>query len=123
MATVFSMSEPVRSRSDPNWLKSVVTGSILALVLIGGVPTVRNLIRRKPRQPYWTAGDSLESLRASILGHGRKQIAAKLGPPKALGNGAGITWYYALDHEQRIAMAIQFDHDQARAVEFFQSPG
>jgi hypothetical protein len=126
MATVFSISEPARTGHDPAWIKSLFTGSILALVLIGGVPTFQSLLRRrlKPSQSRspWLKGDALYSLRASILGHGRKHIASMLGPPQALGNENSLTWYYALDSTDPIAMSIQFDNDHARAVEFFRSP-
>jgi hypothetical protein len=142
MATVFSMSESSRTGTDPAWIKRFVTGSILALVLIGGVPTFQHLLRRKPKSS--TAGssggtpgrgsghtprravslsvDALHSLRFSILGHCKKHILLMLGPPKALGNGEVATWYYILDNADHVAMAIRFDDDHAGTVEFFKSP-
>jgi len=61
-------------------------------------------------------------LRDSIVGEGKQHIKAMLGPPRALGNGKRAMWYYLLDNAEQIAMAIVFDDDHARDVEFFQSP-
>ena len=78
----------------------------------------------------------LQSVRASILGKARQHIRELLGPPSAMGNGTGgegagsgagagpdaaTTWYYPLDKTRRVAMAIVFDHDRVRDVEFLKA--
>ena len=62
-------------------------------------------------------------LRDRILGLPKSSVAAELGPPRAAALlHSGDTWYYAIDPRRELAMAVVFENDEARAVEFFQSP-
>ncbi len=45
-----------------------------------------------------------------------------LGPPRTATGGASGVWYYPVDRNDRLAMAIRFDGDRARSVEFFSAP-
>jgi hypothetical protein len=79
-------------------------------------------------------------LRRAILGKHRRQIARVLGTPATAsltfaaaaptgksGKPAtywdATTWYYPFDQKQKKAIAIRFERDRAREVEFIGSPG
>ena len=73
-------------------------------------------------------------LRERILGRPKAHIAAEFGPPRTavfssrtpltqVAFWRGDTWYYAIDPGTELAMAVTFENDQARTVEFFQAPG
>ncbi len=100
-------------------IRSLITGSILALVLLTGGPAIHSLFKRRGRN----AVRSLDSLRFAMLGREKQQIHSMLGPPRALGHTRGTIWYYAVDNAQRVAMAILFDNERVREVEFFHAPG
>ncbi len=123
--TVYTLPQTAQGGNDPAWIRQLVTGSILAFVLISGGPVLHRMPGRRQLKPSSLRlnGNALLSLRASIVGLGKQNIRQMLGPPRALGNGHGATWYYALDDARRVAMAIRFDSDQAQSVEFFASPG
>jgi len=72
-------------------------------------------------------------LRERILGRPKAHIAAEFGPPRTAvftshapvaqpAFWRGDTWYYAIDPRTELAMAVTFENDQARVVEFFQTP-
>src|SRR4051794_25674805 len=89
---------------------------------------------RKRLQPRTHASHfSPTILRERILGRPKAHIAAEFGPPRtaaylsdtAVAQPAfwrGDTWYYAIDPNSELAMAVTFENDEARAVEFFQGP-
>jgi len=69
---------------------------------------------------------ALAALRRAILGRGKPIVAAVLGPPPTalLARSAGgyldcDTWYYPLCREVRWCMAVTFESDRAKRVEFF----
>ncbi len=93
--------------------------------------------------PAYPAGDAapgpsaFQSFRQRIAGSSKRQVAARLGPPRAavLGDArptAGPqpathqpdsfwqanTWYYPFDPESRSAVAIQFINNRVTRVEF-----
>jgi hypothetical protein len=90
---------------------------------------------RRPMPP--TPEESLPLLAEAIIGNTKAVVASVFGPPRsaALGGvvsvGAGkaagywqaTTWYYPLPRNGALAMAIEFDDDAARRVEFFRAPG
>ena len=91
--------------------------------------------RRSPRPP--TQARSLPLLAEAIVGNSRETVAEVFGPPR----GAVLhepleavampaqppvriteTWYYPIEREEHMAMAIEFDSETARRVEFFKAP-
>jgi hypothetical protein len=79
-----------------------------------------------------TRTESLPMLAEAIVGNTRENVAAVFGPPRgavvcgtvgAAGDASrNETWYYPLEREQNLAMAIEFDGDAARHVEFLSAP-
>jgi hypothetical protein len=82
-------------------------------------------------------------LREMILGRSKASVAARFGPPRTAvmhaaarssNSSGGIpsagpsafwradTWYYAFDPATQTAVAVRFENDVARAVEFFEAP-
>jgi hypothetical protein len=102
------------NRSLPTIGGPAIIGSLLALFLILKLPAVR-----RPRR---SGSLSLPSLRAALLGHGKQQVAAMLGLPRAVAEGPFAIWYYPLHSADRLAMAVSFDHDRVASVEFFHAP-
>ena len=91
----------------------------------------REIARRKPSRE-----ESLPMLAEAIVGNSRGAVVAVFGPPRnavvcsslleggtSLSRSQHETWYYPLKQEQNLAMAIEFEHDAARHVEFFHAPG
>jgi hypothetical protein len=82
-----------------------------------------------------TPDDSLPLLAEAIIGNTKAAVASVFGPPRSAavrgvvksGKGPAFwqatTWYYPLPRERSLAMAIVFDDDAARRVEFFRAPG
>jgi outer membrane protein assembly factor BamE (lipoprotein component of BamABCDE complex) len=91
-----------------------IVGSVLALLFICKLPR----IRRQSSGPKL----SMSFLRQALLGHRKTQVAEMLGPPRAAEEGQAGVWYYPLDSADRLAMAISFEHERVRSVEFFKSP-
>jgi hypothetical protein len=95
--------------------------------------------RAKPPRPALppTPEESLPLLAEAIIGNTRAAVASVFGPPRSAalrgvvkanaGSGPGYwqatTWYYPLPRNNALAMAIEFDADAARRVEFFRAPG
>jgi hypothetical protein len=90
--------------------------------------------RRAARRPG--PEESLPMLADAIVGNTKAAVASVFGPPrsaavrgvvKAGGKSPAFwqasTWYYPLPRNDALAMAIEFDHDAARRVEFFRAPG
>lgn len=85
-------------------------------------------------QPVRPRGTVLSRLRDAIVGSGRTAIVRVFGPPRTFSNLGTLksewssgywqsdVWYYALNDERKIAMAIFFDGDRAQRVEFMDSP-
>ena len=82
------------------------------------------------------AEESLPLLAEAIIGNTKAAVASVFGPPrsaalrgvvKAAPGGSAYwqasTWYYPLPRSGALAMAIEFDDDAARRVEFFRAPG
>jgi outer membrane protein assembly factor BamE (lipoprotein component of BamABCDE complex) len=121
-----------RQRTVPRpsmWFGAMVVAPVvLGVVLIGKFPTVRNGVRRLVRKwPLAIANHpshdmSLASLRNAIVGNGKNEIASVFGPPQAAAMLNHETWYYPLRSRRRWAMAISFDQERAREVEFFRAP-
>ena len=90
---------------------------------------------RRPMQP--TPEESLPLLAQAIIGNTKAAVASVFGPPRSAalrgvikanaGSGPGYwqatTWYYPLPRNDALAMAIEFDDESARRVEFFRAPG
>ena len=135
------------------WMAASLAGMVTALLLarrpffeslmrsIGGTPGGRRPAlppgpkpRRDAAKP--TAEQSLPMLAEAIVGNTKAAVASVFGPPrsaavrglvKAAGKAPGYwqasTWYYPLPRNDALAMAIEFDDDSARRVEFFRAPG
>ena len=83
-----------------------------------------------------TPEESLPLLAEAIIGNTKAAVASVFGPPRsaalrgvikadaAKGNGYwhATTWYYPLPRSGALAMAIEFDDESARRVEFFHPP-
>ncbi len=126
------------------WMAATLAGMVTG-VLVARAPHFRRMQRSvgvaapkgKRRQfARPTKTESLPLLAGAIVGTSRNTVAAVFGPPRAaVVNGAiepgsagssmwqAQTWYYPLQQEQSLAMAIEFVDDSARHVEFFQAPG
>jgi hypothetical protein len=64
----------------------------------------------------------LAQLRNSLLGSGKRKVGSILGPPCVTKTGPDNTWYYPPSRKEHLAIAISFDRDIARQVEFVKSP-
>lgn len=120
--------------------------SLLRRVGAGGPPPQQ--VRRAKRSPSRpgpgarramppTPEESLPLLADAIIGNTKAAVASVFGPPRsaalrgvvkanaATGNGFwhASTWYYPLPKNDALAMAIEFDDESARRVEFFRAPG
>jgi hypothetical protein len=92
---------------------------------------------RPARAPMPSAEESLPMLAEAIIGNTKAAVASVFGPPRSAAlrgvvkadaaSGPGYwqatTWYYPLPRSDALAMAIEFDDDSARRVEFFRAPG
>jgi hypothetical protein len=90
---------------------------------------------RRPVPP--TREESLPLLAEAIIGNTKAAVASVFGPPRSAalrgvvkanaGSGSGYwnatTWYYPLPRNDTLAMAIEFEEESARRVEFFRAPG
>ena len=92
---------------------------------------------RNPEALPPTPEESLPLLAEAIIGNTKAAVASVFGPPRsaalrgvvkanassAPGYWQATTWYYPLPRNNSLAMAIEFDADAARRVEFFRAPG
>lgn len=79
-------------------------------------------IASKLRPLHHSRRVTLASLREAIVGNDLREISSVFGAPRAAAVGDGLTWYYALHHDQQLGMAISFRDGLASDVEFFQTP-
>ena len=134
------------------YMAATVAGMVTAL-LVARKPFFEALLKRVgqggdgPRRakrvasrgraaPLPAAEESLPLLAEAIIGNTKAAVASVFGPPrsaalrgvvKAAPGGSAYwqasTWYYPLPRSGALAMAIEFDDDAARRVEFFHAPG
>ena len=122
------------------WMAASLAGVVTA-VLAARTPFFRGLMARLGLGPA-TAGQrasvlrpgreqSLPMLAEAIVGSSKSAIASVLGPPRSavlMQTAPGATywqaetWYYPLPKSGPLAMAIQFNGDDARNVEFLRAP-
>lgn len=99
---------------------------------VAGNRAVRS--RKAGQRP--TAEESLPMLADAIVGNTKAAVASVFGPPRSAAVRGVVksaakspafwqasTWYYPLPKNDALAMAIEFDEDAARRVEFFRAPG
>ena len=124
------------------WMAAGLAGMVTA-VLLARAPFFRGVMRRlgrtlpPPRNAYRARrpgrARSLPLLAEAIVGSSKATVAAVLGPPRSavLASVAPAptstywqadTWYYPLPPEGPVAMAVRFDEDFARSVEFIAAP-
>jgi hypothetical protein len=129
------------------WMAGTLAGMVTA-ALTARTPFFRGVMRRlgiadtskggsgrAPTPP--TREQSLPMLAEAILGSSKSAIASVFGPPRsavvmhaavAVTGAAGATywhadtWYYPLPKNGPLAMAIEFQGDDARRVEFLRAP-
>jgi hypothetical protein len=135
------------------WMAASLAGMVTALLIarrpffeslmqnVGGKgggkgrgPSVRrrkSLVDKRP-----TAEESLPMLAEAIVGNSKAAVASVFGPPRSAAMRGSVksggkapafwqasTWYYPLPRNDAVAMAIEFDDDAAKQVEFFRAPG
>ena len=96
--------------------------------------SVRRCKRLPGKRP--TAEESLPMLAEAIVGNSKAAVASVFGPPRSAAMRGSVksggkapafwqasTWYYPLPRNDAVAMAIEFDDDSAKRVEFFRAPG
>jgi hypothetical protein len=96
--------------------------------------SVRRRSKRLSGKP--TAEESLPMLAEAIVGNSKAAVASVFGPPRSAAMRGSVksggkapafwqasTWYYPLPRTDAVAMAIEFDDDAAKRVEFFRAPG
>jgi hypothetical protein len=101
-----------------------------------GPRRAKRVASRSRPAPLPSAEESLPLLAEAIIGNTKAAVASVFGPPRsaavrgvvksAPGGNAywqASTWYYPLPRSGALAMAIEFDDDAARRVEFFRAPG
>jgi hypothetical protein len=127
------------------WMAGTLAGMVTA-ALTARTPFFRGVMRRLgisdgshsggvPTRP--TREQSLPMLAEAIIGSSKSAIASVFGPPRsavvmhaavAVTGAAGATywhadtWYYPLPKNGPLAMAIEFQGDDARRVEFLRAP-
>jgi hypothetical protein len=127
------------------WMAASLAGLVTAVLLARG-PFFRALARQVGWLPHQTGPDgrpvrrptrerALPMLADAIVGNTKAAVASVFGPPRGAvlrdddaGTGPARTfwdadtWYYPLPRTGKLAMAIEFDEDHARAVQFVGSP-
>jgi len=121
------------------WTAATLAGMVTSM-LLARTPFFRKLLNRlyPERRPLAlqqgpSMRESLPMLADAIVGSPRATILAVFGPPRAavisdpahfpeLNFWHADTWYYALPRNGRTAIAISFDEDMAKYVDFFPSP-
>src|SRR5688500_9547382 len=139
--TALAMSSGVSELSQlALWMAASLAGVVTA-VLAARTPFFRNLMRKlglgsgeapsTGRAARPGREQSLPMLAEAIVGSSKAAIASVLGPPRSAVlmytvPGATYwqaeTWYYPLPKSGPLAMAIQFNGDDARNVEFLRAP-
>jgi len=150
-ATTTTLSQGVSELSQlALWMAASLAGMVTA-ALTARTPFFRGVMRRlgiadasqnggnsnlTPVRP--TREQSLPMLAEAIIGSSKSAIASVFGPPRSAvvmhaavavtGGAAGATywhadtWYYPLPKSGPLAMAIEFQGDDARRVEFLRAP-
>jgi hypothetical protein len=130
------------------WMAATLAGLVTSVLLARG-PFFRALGRQVGWLPVQTGPDgrpirrptrerALPMLAEAIVGTSKAAVASVFGPPRGAvvfgaadevaTDGAGHsfwdadTWYYPLPRTGKLAMAIEFDENYARAVQFIGSP-
>ena len=130
------------------WMAGTLAGMVTA-ALTARTPFFRGVMRRlgiadtsqsgSSNRPATrpTREQSLPMLAEAIIGSSKSAIASVFGPPRsavvmhaavAVTGAAGATywhadtWYYPLPKNGPLAMAIEFQGDDARRVEFLRAP-
>ena len=124
------------------WMAASLAGVVTA-VLTARTPFFRGVMRRIGIAPAAVAAagradaarptreQSLPMLAEAIVGSSKAAIASVLGPPRSavlMQTVPGATywqadtWYYPLPKSGPLAMAIEFDGDDAKNVEFLRAP-
>jgi hypothetical protein len=151
MAAATTLSHGVSELSQlALWMAASLAGMVTA-ALTARTPFFRGVMRRlgiadasqnggnsnrAPVRP--TREQSLPMLAEAIVGSSKSAIASVFGPPRSAvvmhaavavtGGAAGATywhadtWYYPLPKSGPLAMAIEFQGDDARRVEFLRAP-
>ena len=124
------------------WMAATLAGMVTA-ALTARTPFFRGVMRRlgiasegsssrAATRP--TREQSLPMLAEAIIGSNKSAIASVFGPPRsavvmhAIASAGGATywhadtWYYPLPKNGPLAMAIEFQGDDARRVEFLRAP-
>lgn len=129
-------------RSVRLWSPMLLIGGAMLVVALAGNTRVGAWLRGFLSAAHVPARIRLRSrlhggltslrLRELILGRPKAYVAATFGPPRTavLGQSRpsekafwrGDTWYYAVDADDRTAMAVRFDENVACAVDFFEPP-
>ena len=109
----------------PALVGSAVVGSLFLLVILSKAPVIQNRLRRwLPRARLESERKpNLPALRASILGREKSRVAEVMGQPVAETGGLSATWYYPVETNEKLTMAVSFEDDRASGVEFFHPPG
>ena len=137
---------PSPPKSTLAWLPLTAAGLIGGLAagaLTGRLFGPRPPKRPPPRRRTWVDPlgraaihpNTLAVLKRALLGVDRKGILQLLGPPAAAGDANGAvrapagrqfrdaaTWYYPLDDEKKLAMALRFERGVAADAEFLRDP-
>jgi hypothetical protein len=115
------------------WTAATLAGMVTSM-LLARTPFFRKLMNRlyPDRKPLVlqrgpSKPECLPMLADAIVGTPRDTIMAVFGPPRAAVMHSATqpefwqsdTWYYALPRNGRMAMAISFDADMAKSVDFF----
>ena len=126
------------------WMAGSLGGMVTA-VLAARTPFFKSVLRRlgitdstqaRPRVRKLRPGreQSLPMLAEAVVGSSKSAIASVFGPPRSAvvmqagGGGTGATfwqadtWYYPLPKSGPLAMAIQFNGDDASRVDFLRAP-
>jgi hypothetical protein len=125
------------------WMSASLAGMVTA-VLTARTPVFRSIMRRLGVTPKNESRPSMRALRPTreqslpmlaeaIVGNNKSAIESVFGPPRSavVMNSSSSTeatywqaetWYYPLPKNDHLAMAIEFNGDDARRVEFLRAP-
>ncbi len=121
------------------WTAATLAGMVTSM-LLARTPFFRKLMSRlyPERRPLTfhqspSKRESLPMLADAIIGSPKCTILAVFGPPRTavVSDSSDAaepsfwqaqTWYYALPKNDRMAMAVRFDREMARSVDFFKPP-
>jgi hypothetical protein len=122
------------------WTAATLSGMVTSM-LLARAPFFHKLMsrlypdrRRGNPAARPSRGEALPMLADAIVGCPKTTIHAVFGPPRgavvdqpidfaANGYWQAQTWYYPLPRNGKLAMAISFQEETARYVDFFHAPG